>query len=440
MRIAAFFVLICTAIAPPAGAADWPQWMGPNRDSIWRETGIVKQFPKSGLKVKWRAPVELGYSGPAVADGRVFVTDYVRKSGRITNSPGRRDTLEGSERVLCFDAKTGKPLWKHEYAQQYKLSYPGGPRCTPTVDGDRVYTVGAEGELRCLKVKNGDVVWKKSFKNDYGAKTPIWGFSSHPLVDGGLLYCIVGGEGSVAVAFNKHTGKEVWKALSASDQAYCPPTMIEHADRKQLLIWHADSLNSLNPKTGKVYWTIPLKPSFTMSIAAPRLEGDYLFASGMGHVGALMKLDDEKPAAKIVWKGTTKTAVYSSNSTPLIDDGIIYGNDCHQGSLMGVRLKDGKRLWSTFAPTTGKRRAGHATVYIVKQADADRYFLFSETGDLVIAKLSPKGYEEISRFHLLEPTNSAFGRKVVWTHPAFANRCVYARNDKEIVCVSLAAE
>ena len=419
-------------------AADWPQWMGPLRDSVWRETGIVRRFPKNGLKAKWLVPVSLGYSGPAVADGQVFVADYVKKSGRVTNNPGGRDKLEGAERVLCFDAKTGKQLWKHEYARQYKLSYPRGPRCTPTVDGDKVYTLGAEGDLLCLNVADGRVVWEKSLTKEYKTKSPIWGFAAHPLVDGDLLFCVGGGKGSVAVAFNKRTGEEVWKALSASATGYCPPTMIHHAERKQLLIWHADSLNSLNPKTGELYWTVPLKPSYAMSIAAPRLAGDFLFASGMGHVGALLKLDEEKPAAKIVWKGTTKTAVYGSNSTPIIDNGTIYGNDCHLGSLMGVNLNDGKRLWSTMKPTTGgKRRAGHATVFIVKHED--RYFLFSETGDLILAKLSPQGYDEISRLRILEPTNEAFGRKVVWSHPAFANRCVYARNDKELVCLDLSA-
>ncbi|MCH8829157.1 MAG: PQQ-like beta-propeller repeat protein [Planctomycetes bacterium] len=413
--------------------------MGAKRDSVWRETGILKKFPATGLKVRWRMEVSLGYSGPAVADGRVFVTDFVRKSGRITNNPGTRDKLVGLERVLCFDAETGKELWKHEDARKYALSYPSGPRCTPTVDGDRVYTLGAEGHLLCLDAKKGTVIWRKSLMKEYSAKTPIWGHAAHPLVDGKLLYCLVGGKGSVAVAFDKNTGREVWKALSAVEPGYCPPMMIEHAERKQLLIWHTESLNSLNPKTGKVYWTFPLKPSFEMSITAPRLSGDNLFVSGMGRVGVLLKLNAEKPAAEVVWRGTPQTAVYGANSTAIIDNGMIYGCDCHQGALMGVRLKDGKRLWSTFRPTTGgKRRVGQATVFLVKHANG--YFLFSETGDLILAKLSAKGYEEISRFHLLDPMNSAFGRKVVWSHPAFANRCVFARNDKELVCVSLAAE
>ncbi|GAB4143385.1 MAG: PQQ-like beta-propeller repeat protein [Planctomycetaceae bacterium] len=429
--------VLCSLPFTQIQADDWPQWMGPRRDSIWRETGIVKQFPKSGLKIKWRAKVGMGYSGPAVADGKVYVTDYIKSSGKVTNNPGGRDKLEGTERILCFDAQTGKPIWKHEYKRNYALSYPAGPRCTPTISGGKVYSLGAEGDLRCLDAKNGTPIWKKDLTKIYNVKTPIWGFSAHPLVDGNLLYCVIGGKGSVAVAFDKNTGREVWKSLSASHPGYCPPTMIEHGGRKQLLVWHAESLNSLDPKTGKVYWSTPLKPAYDMAIAAPRLSGDYLYACGMGHTAALYKLNEEKPGVKLVWKGTTKTAVYGSNSTPIIDKGTIYGNDCHLGSLMAVNLKNGKRLWSTFQPTTGgNRRAGHATVFFVK--NADRYFLLSETGDLILAKLSPKGYEEISRFHVLEPTNFTFGRKVVWAHPAFANRCVYARNDKELVCVSLA--
>ena len=419
-----------------ASAADWPQWMGPQRDSVWRETGIVKKFPEDGLPVRWKIPVGMGYSGPAVADGRVYVTDFLKKSGSVSNSPGKRNALEGVERVLCFSAADGKPIWKHEYNCRYELSYPSGPRCTPTVHDGLVYTLGAEGDLRCLNADTGKLVWKKKLTEEYDTKTPIWGFTAHPLVEGDLLYCMVGGEGSVAVAFNRMTGKEVWRALTAPEPGYCPPTMIEHGGTKQLLIWHPESLNSLNPETGKAYWSVPLKPDYSMSVTAPRLEGDYLYASGIGNVSALLKLNPEKPAAEVVWRGSIKDSVYCSNSTPILADGMIYGADCRSGALIGVRMKDGERLWETFEPTTGKRRAGHGTAFLVKHENG--YFLFSETGDLILARLTPEGYEEISRFHVLEPTNEAFGRDVVWTHPAFADRAAFVRNDTELVCVDLA--
>jgi len=439
MRLNAL-VLTCLVFAASASvsADDWPQWLGPNRDSVWREDGVVDQFPEQGLPVKWRKPVALGYSGPAVAGGRVFVTDYVQGSGGITNIAAKRDALEGTERVLCLSADTGDTLWEHEYDRAYKISYPSGPRCTPLVDEGKVYTLGAQGDLFCFDAATGRRIWSKVLTEEYDTQAPLWGFAAHPLIDGDLLYCVVGGEGSIAVAFNKQTGTEVWRALSAKDPGYCPPTMIEHAGTKQLLIWHTESLNSVNPATGELYWTVPLKPAYWMSIASPRQLGSYLYASGDGNVAALMQLGDEKPAADIVWRGKAKNAVFCSHSTPFLEEGMIYGNDGSTGALIGVNMEDAARLWQTMEPTSRtKRRAKYGTAFLVKHND--RFFLFSETGDLVLANLSKDGYEEISRFHLLDPTNTAYGRDVVWTHPAFAQRCVFARNDKEIVCVSLAA-
>jgi outer membrane protein assembly factor BamB len=439
MRITTILsLLMASASVVAARADDWPQWLGPQRDSVWRETGIVEQFPSDGLKVKWRVPVELGYAGPAVAGGKVFVADYVKRSGEITNNPSKRDRLEGTERVLCLEAATGKTVWKHEHECSYNMSYPGGPRCTPSIDGDRVYTLGAEGHLFCLNVADGSVLWSKDFKKDYQAKTPIWGISAHPLVDGDFLYCVVGGPGSVAVAFDKLTGREVWKSLTAKEQGYCPPTMIQHGGKKQLLIWHAESLNSLDPLSGTPYWSVPLQPSYGMAIIAPKKLGSFLFASGMGNVGAMLQLDDQKPAAEVLWRGVSKTAFYSALATPLMEDGMMYGCDINSGALIGARIEDGERVWETTQPTTTGRRGRYCTAFLVKQGA--RCFLFNETGHLILAKLSPEGYEELGRFHVLEATNKTFGRPVVWSHPAFAEKCMFARNDKELVCVNLAAE
>lgn len=440
IRLLPLFLVVLT-LGSTAHADDWPQWLGPKRDSVWHETGIVEKFPESGLTVKWRAPVSLGYSGPAVATGKVFVTDYVRESGEISNNPGERKQLTGRERVLCLNAADGKPIWEHGDKVTYKISYPSGPRTTPTVSGGKVYTLGAEGLLLCLNVDDGKVIWSKDLKKEYKTESPIWGFCGAPLVDGQRLICLVGGEGSEVVAFDKDTGKELWKALSSgtAGAGYCPPSIIEAGGTRQLLIWTPETLNALNPENGKVYWSQPLQPEYGMSIAIPKKHGNLLFASGIGAVAAAFKLTDSKPGAELAWRGTAKTAVYAANTTPIIDDdGILYGADCMSGQFRAVKLQTGERLWDTFAPTTNTRRGGHGTAFVVR--NGDRYFLFSETGDLILAKLSAKAYEEVSRFHVLNPTGECFGRDVVWSHPAFANKCCYARNDKELVCVSLAAE
>lgn len=433
-------LLLLALISLPVSAADWPQWLGPQRDSIWRESGVVDKFPESGAKIKWRVPVSYGYSGPAVADGRVFVTDYVKKSGDITNNPGGPDVLTGVERVHCFDVATGKEIWTHEYPRDYRISYGAGPRATPTVDGDKVYTLGAEGDLICFNAANGEVVWQKLLTQEYKCDAPFWGYSASPLIDGDILYCLVGGEGSIAVAFDKNTGKELWRALSSTSQGYCPPTMIEFGGQKQLLIWHPLALCSLNPKTGDVYWTEQLEPSYAMSISPPRLKEDLLFAGGYTDVSVLLRLTDG-PGAEVLWRGGGNTSIATANAPPIINGKTIYGVNGVSGQLMAAKIEDGERLWETQKPTSPERRPKHATAFLVKLGETgDRYILASETGDLIFADLTPEGYDEINRAHILEPTNDAFGRPVVWSHPAYANKSAYLRNDKELVCVDLAAE
>ncbi|HVK12788.1 MAG TPA: PQQ-binding-like beta-propeller repeat protein [Gemmataceae bacterium] len=425
-------LLAATIFLTPAAADDWPQWLGPKRDGVWRETGIIDKFPEGGPPIVWRAPVSGGFTGPAVADGRVYVADYMT-ADNVKKEVYDRTDFKGKERLHCLDAKTGKELWKHEYDCRYTVSYPIGPRCTPTVAGGKVYFLGTEGNLTCLDAAKGTPVWAKDFKTDYGAKTAIWGYASHPLVDGQLLYCVVGGEGSCVVAFDKDTGKEVWKALTAQEQGYCPPTMIEAGGTKQLLVWHATSINGLDPATGKKHWSVPIEADYKMSIMTPRKNGDLLYVAGEGAKGVMIRLAADKPDAKEVWRGKKTNGLYPINMTPWVEDGYMYGVD-QTGHLRCVKTATGERVWESAAPFDGKP-ANAGTAFIVK--NGDRFFLFTEKGDLIIAKLTPEKYEEVSRAKLLAPTLTAFGRSVVWSHPAFADGCVFARNDKEIVCYSL---
>ncbi len=424
------------ALSSGARADDWPQWMGPQRDSQWRETGILAEFPKEGPKVLWRAKVSGGYSGPAVANGKVYVTDYVT-DGDVKKEVFDRTDFKGKERILCFSADKGELVWKHEYDCHYTVSYPSGPRATPTVADGKVYALGTEGNLFCLDADKGTIIWSKDFQKDYGAKTPLWGFCGHPLIDGKKVICIVGGENACVVAFNKDDGKEIWKSLNAEEPGYSCPSVIEAGGVRQLLVWHSTSINSLDPETGAKHWTVLISPEYKMSIMAPRQAGEYLFAAGIKDKAVLLKLGTEKPTVTEVWRGKKTNAVYPVNMTPFVEKGTIYGVS-ENGQLMAVDLMTAERKWETTDPVTGKesKRADSATAYLVK--NGDRFFIFNEKGELVIAKLSPEKYEEIGRAKLLEPTNKAFGRDVVWSHPAFANKCIYARNDKEIICVSLA--
>src|SRR5438128_5799695 len=250
--------IILVASASLSRADDWPQWLGPKRDGIWRETGIVEQFPPGGPRVKWRTPIGGGYTGPAVAEGRVYVMVRQLAQGAANPpDPFARGIISGTERVLCLNEADGRILWQHEYDCPYAMSYPAGPRTTPVINAGKVYTLGAEGNLLCLDATSGKVIWTRDFKKDFGAKTPLWGFASHPLVDGNKVICLVGGDGSAAVACDKDTGKEVWRALTTKEIGYAPPMIYDTGDKRQLIIWHAESVNSLDPETGKLYWTEP---------------------------------------------------------------------------------------------------------------------------------------------------------------------------------------
>jgi outer membrane protein assembly factor BamB len=434
--VAAVLLLLSTGIL---SAGDWPQWLGPDRDATYHESGLAESIPEGGLSVKWRLPATYGYAGPAVADGKVYLFEYEVTDGKPADLPSRRDELDGKERLRCLDAASGDELWKQEYDCHYNVSYGSGPRCTPTVDGDRVYTLGTMGDLKCRSTKDGSVIWEKNFQRDYDAETPVWGHSAHPLVSGDLVYCVVGGQGALAVAFDKFTGEERWRNLSDNEPGYCPPVIVQANGAEQLLVWSPSNLHALRPESGELLWQLPVDPAYGMSIARPQKQGDKLYVSAIGGVSVLMQLNPEGSDVEGIWSGGASDSLQSANVTPIFTPEAIYGCDCQTSDLVAINSQDGSRLWATKEPTIGVGARGrHGTAFLVRRGDSDNYFLFNEQGDLITARLTPQGYEETGRMHVLEPTGSTFGRPVVWSCPAFAEKCAFMRNDKEIVCVSLA--
>jgi outer membrane protein assembly factor BamB len=445
-------VCLCLASVLSVATArgdDWPQWLGPQRDGVWREQGLIERFPAGGPKILWRAPVAYGYAGPAVVGDKVFVTDHLPDSDAKGGGKKTR-VIPGQERVHCLDAASGKVLWQHAYPATYDIprGYAAGPRTTPTVSGDKVYTLGAMGDLRCLTVSDGKLLWSKNFLSDYQAEEPGWGHAAHPLIDGNRLICLVGAKGACVVAFDKDSGKELWRALDAAEPGYVPPMIYEVGGKRQLIIWHPEAVNALNPETGSVYWTVPygdrryIKAGLT--IPTPRLDRDKLFLTAFYNGSLMLKLHGDQPP-KVLWQSRSNSeqpgetdGLHSIMPTPVIKDGHIYGV-CSYGELRCLKEDTGERVWQTHQATTGKSvRWGNA--FLVEQGD--RFVLFNEGGELILARLTPKGYDEIDRARILQPTNplAGAGRLVIWSHPAFANRCIYARNDREIVCVSMAKE
>ncbi|HAB11747.1 MAG TPA: pyrrolo-quinoline quinone [Planctomycetaceae bacterium] len=419
-------VLVWLTAVSSATADDWPQWGGPNRDLVWRETGIVKTLPTKGLLPRvWSTPVGEGYSGPAVADGRVYITDYIRNK-RI-------------ERIHSLDAETGKILWSRTYPVRYSISYPAGPRMTPVIERDRVYTIGSMGDMFCMKVSDGSVIWKKNFVADYGTKLPIWGMVASPLIDGQQLITLVGGtDGSLVVSFDKLTGKELWRSLEDEMIGYCPPVIMTFGKTRQLIVWHPTAISSLDPTNGKLIWQVPFAVRVGLTISTPRQFGNRLFVTAFYNGPMMIEVSPDGRNAKVAWKGKSDSEIktdglHSIMTTPIFNGSHIYGI-CSYGHLRCLDASNGKRIWETIKPT-GKDRWWNA--FLVTHED--RQFIHNEQGDLIIAKLSPKGYQEISRAKLVEPTRKVRRRMTIWSHPAFALKSVFARNDKELVRVSLAA-
>jgi len=418
-------------------AEDWPEYRGSGRMGVWNETGIVEMFPESGLKIKWRTPLNRGYTGPAVSNGRIIVMDFV---------PEKEGGVLGKERVLSLDEKTGKIQWTTEWEASYRgISWPNGPRATPTIDDDRVYVQGSAGLLVALSMGSGEILWQHDYVEEYGASPAGYGASGAPLVEGDLVIAVVGGDpDGKLVAFNKHTGKEAWRALGSDEQrGVSPPIIISRGDTRQLIFWHPEAVVSLNPVTGETYWTQPFHSQDAMNPTGPAVGGNFMMVSTFYNGSFMLELDDTKAASSVLWKSKIDSEIDTDTlnavlMTPLVIDGYVYGL-CSYGQMRCLRASTGERMWESLDAT--QEFARWSTGFMV--LNDKRVFLNTDRGDLVIARLSPEGYEEISRTFLIKPTTPPGNRRklkfVNWSHPAYANKHIYARNDEEIIAASLDA-
>ena len=430
-------LLVLAGGAATLGADDWPEFRGEGRLGEWRETGLLESFPAQGLEARWRMPIKAGFSGPSVADGRVFASDWEPTDG-----------MRGTERALAFDEATGAVLWTREWEADYAgIQWEVGPGATPTVDGDRVYVLGRTGVLSALRVDTGELLWRKHYGDDYGVDRMQWGFdwgfASAPLVDGERLICFVGGQPDArVVAFDKFTGEEIWRALpSEEDLGVAQPIIIEAAGTRQLIVWNPEEVASLDPVTGEVFWRQPYVVGGAMTVAVPVQVGAQLFLSTFYDGPMMLTLNQDRPDATVAWKGSSNSEIRTDGlhavlATPIIDGGYIYGI-CSYGQLRCLNATTGERIWETQEATVERRR--WVSGYMVR--NGNRVIINNDRGELIIARLSPEGYDEVSRTKLIAPTSPPGNRRelrfVNWVHPAYANKHIYTRNDEEIVAFSM---
>jgi outer membrane protein assembly factor BamB len=414
--------LTVTTLGAACLADDWPQWRGPGRDGVWREPGILAAFPPEGAKVLWRMEAGSGWASPVVAGGRVFLSDSELKDAKAR------------ERLRCFDVTNGKLLWTYAY----DVSYPdwafgadqnAGPTATPVIVDEKVYMLGGSGEVACLAQATGEVLWQNQLGKLHTVETLCCRPS--PLVEGDLLIIHLGGKpGATVLALDRRTGREVWKALDEPMSSSSPMVAVG-AGKRQLIVWTLESVTSLDPATGATFWREPMTTSGNDAVATPVSVGDRLLVSGL-----MLKLETDRPAASVLWpenRGVTKR-ILSSTSTPFFADGFIV-SATNKGDLVCLDAETGAELWKTDKVTD--RKTGPSIHITPNGATA---FLYTNLGDLIHARFSRAGYEEISRAHLLDPLMPFAGRKVTWSPPSYANRCVFVRNERELVCASLAAD
>jgi outer membrane protein assembly factor BamB len=408
-RLAALMLLAVTGVAL---AADWPQWLGPNRDGKSDET--VAPW-KGELKVAWRKPVGEGHSSPVVANGRVFV--HAKVDGKEM------------EEVIAFDVKDGKELWRKAYERPpYKNIYGNGPRSTPLVVGDLVITLGASGVLTAWKTGNGELAWQRELLKDFNAQNLFFGMSSSPVFvknskGVGLLLAMVGGPKASIVAINAESGKVEWEA--GSDRAsYSSPIVATHMGKPLGLFLTREGVTAINPDNGERYWQFPLVDKLNESSTTPVLLGDRLFASSVtfGSVGLKLTQKEGKPAYEEEWKNPQLTCYFATPIAVGEHYFVVTGQLLPPAAALHcVDAKTGKPVWTK--TNVGKY---HASLLLTR----DRLLMLEEEGSLVLIETDVKQYKELARAKVCGTT---------WAHPALANGRLYVRDAKELLCVELPA-
>lgn len=380
-------------------ADDWPQWRGPYRNGISEEKGWLSVWPADGPKSVWQGKVGIGYASLSVSRGHLYTLGNV----------GEEDS------VYCLDANTGAEVWKHSYPCSSKdpNGYPG-PRCTPTVDGDRVYTVSREGHLFCLKADDGKVVWSKDLRKDFGASVPTWGFAGSPLVEVNLLLVETGAPGASVVALNKLTGALVWKNGSEG-AGYSSLVAYTLGGQRCLAVFSREHLVGRSMRGGTELWRFPWKTSYGVNSATPIVEGDKVFASSGYNFGCGL-LQVSTGAPRVLWQN--KNMRNHVNSCVLWKN-HLYGFD--EGELKCLDFQTGAVKWA-------EKGYGKGSLML---ADG-KLILYSDGGKLGVAEASPAGFKELSKAQVL-------GGKSTWAAPVLANGKLYCRSSESLLCLDVAA-
>ena len=424
-RYALYFVLaLLTAIAFASSpeSFDWPQWQGPDRNAISKEKGLLKEWPKAGPPLAWKITgLGGGESAPSIAAGRIY----------------GMSNRGADEVVWALSEKDGKTIWVTRLGPAFQQQEPpgkDGPGCTPTVDGERLYVIGLGGDVSCLQIRDGKIVWQRSFQRDFGGEVPIWSFRESPLVDGDKVICTPGGEGATIVALDKLTGKTIWKSQVPDDPkaAYASAIAIDFAGQRQYVQLTAKALVGVAASDGKFLWRYD-KPSnnYGINCSTPLYhEGQVFAASAYNNGGGLVKLSKEANGSVKAEEVYFSDKMQNHHGGMILFEGNLYGaNGGNSGGyLVCLDFQTGNVLWDE---RRGEKRAPKGSVAF---ADGRLYYRL-EDGTMLLIEPSPKQYLELGRF--VQPDRT---RQPAWAHPVIANGKLYLRDQDVLFCYNVKAQ
>jgi len=404
-------VTVVTPAAEPGKSAEWPGFLGPARNGISSETGLIERFPDGGPRVLWRVTGGVGMSGLAISRGRVVT--LVQAGGR--------------QLAVALDAGTGRTLWKTPVAAAFRNGMGNGPRATPAIAGGRVFVFTGEGRLVALEAATGKIAWQHDTVTELGGRVADYGMAGSPLVAGKLVVVVPGAPGATLAAYEVDSGKLAWK-VGRDPAGYSSPALLDVGGRRQLVAVTGASAIGLDPSRGTVLWRFPYVTDYECNIATPLAHQRRVFiSSGENHGSVLLELKKTGTGFQPVpvWSSQGRTSVMRNEwQTSILLKGYLYGMDNVGGAgpithLNCVDIATGKRAWQQ--PRFGKGN--------LIAADG-KLWISTLKGELVLVAASPGGFKELGRAEILEATRQA---------PALAAGRLYLRDDQEIVCLDIKA-
>lgn len=412
MKAKLLLLALTSGLSTPSYGYDWPQWMGPNRDGLTEETGLQQDWPEGGPERLWLSKAcGLGYSGPAVVDGELFVM-------------GLRD---GEEELMALDAATGEERWSLQLDGVYENGWGDGPRGTPTVDGDRVYVLGAKGTLACVRREDGGLIWSVDLVEDFGGKIPTWGYSESPLIDGDRVVITPGNEQGAIVALDKQTGEPLWQTAELTTVAHYS-SVVEATihGRSQYVQLLEDQLVGVAPDSGEVLWSVEW-PGRVAVIPTPLVKDNRVFVTTGYGVGCMLVEIDHDNQASVVYQN--KTLKNHHGGALLLGD-HVFGHSDGTG-WMCLDFATGKRVW---------RERAELGKGAIAYADGRFVCLGEDDGQVVLIEASAGGWEEHGRFTLDPQTEQRKPKGKIWTHPVIANGRMYLRDQELLFCFDISTE